>query len=71
MLYNNRGAWVAQLVKHPSLDLSSNHDLTVHRFKFCIGLCTDSVEPAWDSVSLPFCPSPTCSLSLKINKNKT
>ena len=35
----------------------------------CIGLCADSVKPAWDSISLVLCPSPTCSLSLsKIKK---
>ena len=26
-----RGAWVAQLVKHPTSDLGSGHDLTVAR----------------------------------------
>ena len=35
-----------------------------------IRLCTDSMEPAWDSFSLSLCPSPAyaLSLSLKINK---
>ena len=33
-----RGAWVAQSVKHPPLDLSSGHDLTVGEF-----------EPTWGS----------------------
>ena len=33
-----KGAWVAQSVKHPTLDFSSGHDLTVVR-----------LSPAWGS----------------------
>ena len=40
------GAWMAQLVKCPALDLSSGHDLMVHGIEPCTGLCADSVEPA-------------------------
>ena len=29
---NFKGAWVAQLVKHPTLDFSSGHDLRVLRW---------------------------------------
>ena len=69
------GAWVAQLVKRLTLDFSSGHDLTVHGVEPCIRLCTDCVEPAWDSLSL-FLPGPypllmsslPLSLSLKIKK---
>ena len=66
-----RGTWVSPLVKHPILDFDSGHDLTVHGFKSCIGFCTDSLEPAWDSFSLCHsAPPPTrlCVLSLKRNK---
>ena len=28
-----------------------------------ISLCADGAEPAWDSLSFSFCPSPTCALS--------
>ena len=42
---------MAQLVKRPTLDFSSGRDLTVHEIKLCVGLCADSVEPAWESVS--------------------
>ena len=42
-----RGAWVTSLVEHPTLDFGSGHDLMVHVFEPCIGLCTDSSEPAW------------------------
>ena len=56
------GTWVAQLVKHQTFDFSSGHDLNVHGFKLCIGLCAGSLESAWDSLS------PSLSLSLNINK---
>ena len=58
-----RGAWVAQLVKHPT----SVHDLAVPEFKPCIGLCADSSEPGACfglCVSLSLFPSPTHALSL-------
>ena len=60
---------MVQLVKCPILDFGSGHDLTVLEFKPCIGLCIDSAEPAWDSLSHSPCPSPACALSasLKIN----
>ena len=51
--------WLSQLCSAP--DFGSGHDLTVCEFKPHIGLCTDSAEPAWDSLS------PTT--SLKINKH--
>ena len=44
---------VAQLVKCPTLDFGSDHDLTVCEFEPRIGLCADSAEPAWDYLSLP------------------
>ena len=64
---------MVQPVKRPTLDFSSGHDLTVHEFEPHIGLCADSVEPAWDSPFLSLSvPLPLMlSLSLKINKNKT
>ena len=30
---DGRGAWVAQSVKHPTLDFSSGHDLMVREFE--------------------------------------
>ena len=62
---------MAQSVKHLILDFSSGHELMVHKFKPCIGLCADSTEPAWNSLSSLSAPPPlmhTCSLPLKINK---
>ena len=37
------GAWVAQSVKHPTLDFGLGHDLMVHGIQACFGLCADSV----------------------------
>ena len=50
-----KGAWVAQSGKCLTLGFGSGHDLTVHGFKPFVGLCADSVEPAWDCLSLPLC----------------
>jgi len=46
------GAWVAQLVKHPTLDFSSGQDLRVMRLQAWLGVCLRF------SLSLSFCPSP-------------
>ena len=43
---------LAQLVKRPTLDFGSGHDLTVREFEPRVGLCADNTEPAWDSQSL-------------------
>ena len=72
---NMGGAWVAQSVGCLTLDFSSGHDLKVCGIEPHVGLCADSVEPAWDSFTLR--PSPTragaralsCSLS-SIKKKK-
>ena len=64
------GAWVAQSVKHLTLDFSSGHDLMVHEIEPHCGLCADSVEPAWDSLSPSLSAPPMHTLSLKINKLK-
>ena len=59
---------MVQSIKQPTLGFGSGHDLVVGEFKPHIGLCADSVESAWDSLSL--CPSHACVLTLKINKLK-
>ena len=48
-----RGAWVAQSVKHLTLDFGSGHDLKFHETKLHVWLWADSMELAWDSLSLP------------------
>ena len=45
-------AWMAQSVKCPTLGLSSGHRLPVHEIDLRVRLCTDSMEPAWDSLCL-------------------
>ena len=52
------GTWVAQSIKCLTLGFSSGHDLTVHKIEPHIGLCTVSMEPAWDSLSLFLFASP-------------
>ena len=71
------GACVAQSVRRPSLDLGSCHDLMGHGFEPYVGLCADSSECTWDSLSLFLSPLPllmgarTLSLSLSLSlKNK-
>ena len=56
------GTWVAQLVKRPTLDLGSGHDLTVREFE----PCAVHAEPAWDPLS--FSLGPALSLSLSQNE---
>ena len=53
-------------VKCPTLDFGSGHDLMIREFQSHVGLCTDSVKPAWDSFSPSFSAPPLH--SLKINK---
>ena len=56
--------WVAQSVERPALDFSSGHDPTVRGFEPHIGLHTESVESAWDSVSASSPLAHSLSLSL-------
>ena len=65
------GPWVAQLLKHLTLNFGSGHDLTICEIKPHVKLCASSVEPAWDSLS-PSLHSLacTCSFSLKTNTLK-
>ena len=65
------GTWVTQSVEHLTLGFGSGHDFVLCEFEPCMGLCTDSTEPTWDSLSpsLPLCHSPARAHSLsKINK---
>ena len=55
---------MAQLVKHPSLDFSSGHELTVHGINLCIGLYVNGAEPALDSLSPSVSAFPLLMLSL-------
>ena len=66
------GTWVAQLVKHLTVDFGSGHDFTVCGFGPRVAFCTDRAEPALDSLflslflslSLSLCPYPAHALAL-------
>ena len=58
---------MAQSVKHPTLDFGSGHDLTVGEFKPPVGLCTDSAEPAGDSLSASLSAPPSLTF---VSQNK-
>ena len=66
--YHSWGPWVAQLVKHPTLDFGSGHHPTVCEFETHVGLHADSTEPAWDSLSLPLSLPLLCSHTLYLSK---
>ena len=59
---------MAQLVKFPTLDFGSGHDLMVHGFKPCVALCAESAEPAWNLLSFSLSAPSLLMLSIKINK---
>ena len=44
--FTSRGARVALSIERPTLDFCWGHDLMVHEFEPCFGVCDDSVEPA-------------------------
>ena len=48
------GTWVAQSVKHPTLDFSWGHDLTVHGMEPRTGLCPPEAQVLSFSLSLSF-----------------
>ena len=72
MLYLGVRVWLSPLSVQLLISAQVTHDLTVWGMEPWVGLCTDIVEPAWDSLSLPLslsAPHPlVLSLSLKINK---
>ena len=65
------GARVAQLVEH--LTSASGYVLTIYEIKPHIGLCADSAEPAWDSLSPSLSTTSlllSLSLILSLSQNK-
>ena len=64
------GTWVAQSVKCSTLGFGSGCALKGQELKPHIGLCADSADPAWDSLSPSLSLFPVHSISLKINKLK-
>ena len=63
---SSEGVWVDQSIEHPALDFGSGHDLTVHGMEPRVGLCTDSMQPAWECLSL----SLSLSLFPSLSQNK-
>ena len=61
---------MAQPVKHPTVDISSGHDLVALGIEPCVRVSADGVEPTWDYLSPLSLPLRllALSLSLKINK---
>ena len=57
---------MAQLVRDPTLDFGSGHDLMVHGIEPLVGLCADSAELALDSLS-PSLSAPSL-LTLSLSK---
>ena len=57
-----------------ALDIGSSHDLMVCGIKPCNGICAQSAEPAWKSLSLsvppPLALLQTLSLKIKLKKKK-
>ena len=58
---------MAQQVRCPTLDLGSGHDLTVHELEPHVGLCADSAETAWDSLSASLSAPPSLTF---VSQNK-
>ena len=59
---------MAQLVKYLTPDSGLGHNLEVCGIGPHAGLCANSTETAWDSISPSLSAPPLLSLSLKINK---
>ena len=65
---NQRGAWVAQLVKHPTRLRSCSLGLWVRAPRRALGRqLAQSLKPVPDSVSLSLCSSPAHTLSLSVS----
>ena len=61
---------MVQSVSIRLFDFGSVRDLTFCGFKPSIGLCAESGEPAWESLSLLFCPFPVHVVSLSLSNIK-
>ena len=62
------GHLVAQSVRPLTLDFGSRHDLMVCGIKPLIGLCTDSIEPPWDSLPPLLSAPPLLMCTYGLNK---
>ena len=62
------GALVAQSIERPTLGFGSGHDLMVRGSEPHFGLCTDSEEPAWDTLSPSLSAPPPLTLASSLSK---
>ena len=58
---------MAQSVEQLTLGFGSGHDLTVCECEPLVGLCADSVEPAWDSLSPSLSVSSSCACAISLS----
>ena len=63
-----RDAWVAQLVKHLTLDFDSGCDVTVYEIEPNVSPTLDRVKPSSDSLSLSRLPTPSQNKYINIKK---
>ena len=61
---------MAQSVKCLTLRFVSGHDLTVCETESHVGLCTDSTEPAWNSLSSSLSVPPPLVFILSLSQKK-
>ena len=63
---------MAQSVRHPNIDFGTGPDLLAHGMESRVGLCTDSVGPARDSLppSLSAPPPLVCVSTFSLSQNK-
>ena len=60
------GTWVAHLAELLTLDFDSDHDFMVCGIEPDAVLCTDSVEPTWDSLSPPLSAPPVLTVFSRV-----
>ena len=54
-------------MEHLTLDFGSGRDLAIQEIEPGVRLCTDGVEPAWDSLSLSLSAFPLLTHTLPLN----
>ena len=60
---------MVQSIKHPTLEFGSGHNLRVCGLEPHVELCSDSLEPVWESLSLLSLPLfHACKYTLSQNK---
>ena len=69
-MLNHQGPWVAQLVKQPTLDFCSGHDLTVPEFQPHVADSALRVQSLLGILSLPLSLPLSCFLFLSLSQNK-